>query len=474
MLENLRTLTQRLAGQVLPAPRAKTPPLVSGALPGVGHAVEFGRQPIELVTRGFREHGEIFNLALAGRTATVLIGPEANELFFGAPESQLSPREVYRLTVPIFGRGIAYDAEPELMREQLGFLMPALREERLRGYAAQMTAELQQQLAGWGEEGVVDLVEACTELTTFISSRCLLGREFREHLSAEVGALYREMEAALSPLAFFSPYLPLPLFRRRDRARARMVELIEQVIAARRASRVDEDDFLQALMGARYADGRALTTEEISGLLLTILFAGHRTSAALAAWVGVLLLQHPHHLPALLEEQLAVHGDEGPLSFDSLQRLPLLERVVLEAARLRPPLVLLMRNVLQDLAYKQYLVPAGQLLMVSPAVSQRDPVTFVDPERFDPERFAPPRDEAQRPFSLITWGGGRHACLGKQFALMQVKALWSHWLRELEFELIDSQAFEPEGPGLVVGPRRPVRLHYRRRGRRLSEVLGDG
>lgn len=473
MLENLRTLTQRLVGQVLPPPRARTPPQVSGGLPGVGHVVEFGRKPIELLTRGFREHGEIFNLSLAGRTATVLIGPEANGVFFGAPDSQLSPREVYRLTVPIFGRGIAYDAEPEVMREQLGFLMPALREEQLRGYAAQMAAETHQQLATWGEEGVVDLVEACAELTTFISSHCLLGREFREHLSAEVGALYRELEAALSPLAFFSPYLPIPLFRRRDQARARMVELIDQVIAERRARGVEEEDFLQALMTARYQDGRALTTDEISGLLLTILFAGHRTSAALAAWTGVLLLQHAHHLPALLEEQLAVHGDDGAISFDSLQRLPLLERVVLEAGRLRPPLVLLMRNVLQDVTYKQYVVPAGQLLMVSPAVSHHDPITFVDPERFDPERFAPPRHEDQRPFSLITWGGGRHACLGKHFALMQVKAVWSIWLRELELELLDQQP-APDGPGLVVGPRPPARVHYRRRRRRLSEVVSGG
>ncbi|MBK8480985.1 MAG: cytochrome P450 [Proteobacteria bacterium] len=457
---------------MLPASRAKTPHQVSGGLPYVGHVVEFGRQPIELMMRGFREHGEIFNLSLAGRTATVLIGPEANEVFFTAPESQLSPREVYRMTVPIFGRGIAYDAEPEVMREQLGFLMPALREEKLHGYAEQMAAETLEHLATWAEEGVVDLVDACTEVTTAISSRCLLGREFREHLSAEISTLYREMERALSPLAFFAPYLPIPLFRRRDQARARMVELIERIIAERRARRAEEDDFLQALMTARYQDGRALTEDEISGLLLTVLFAGHRTSAALAAWTGVLLLQHAHHLPALLEEQLAVHGDDGAISFASLQRLPLLEQVVLEAGRLRPPLVLLMRNVLQDIAYKQYLVPAGQLLVVSPAVSHRDPMTFTDPERFDPERFAAPRQEDQRPFSLITWGGGRHACLGKHFALMQVKALWSLWLRAFEFALLDEHP-APDGPGLVVGPQRPARVHYRRRRRPLSEVVGS-
>src|SRR5438093_3792698 len=116
------------------------------------------------------------------------------------------------------------------------------------------------------------------ELTTFIPSRCLIGHEFRQNLSAEFAHLYRDLEGGLNLLAFFQPRLPLPSFKRRDRARVRMAELISQIIADRRASGREGEDFLQTLMTAHYSDGRTLSDDAITGLLLTVIFAGQHTS----------------------------------------------------------------------------------------------------------------------------------------------------------------------------------------------------
>src|SRR6185503_2067788 len=111
------------------------PPELSGGLPWLGHALEFRRNPVALLERARARFGDVFSFRLAGSRVTALTAPRAQAAFFQAPDDQLSAREVYRFMIPIFGRGVAYDAVPEVMDEQMGFFFPALREERLQGYA---------------------------------------------------------------------------------------------------------------------------------------------------------------------------------------------------------------------------------------------------------------------------------------------------------------------------------------------------
>ena len=446
-----------------PGASLRLPPHLNGGLPGIGYTVKFRRAPIDLLQQGYQRFGDIFSLKALGSWITVLIGPKAHDAFFGAADDQLSQKEAYGFTVPVFGKGIAYDAPPAVMREQLGFLLPALREERMRTYARLMTEETEHYVDAWGDTGEVDLLQVTNELTTGIASRCLLGQEFRQHLTTEFARLYHDLERGLNLLSFFFPHLPLPTFRRRDRARARMVELIGSIIATRRAQGARGEDFLQTLMEAQYADGRRLSDDEITGLLLTILFAGQHTSAVLAAWTGILLWQHPRYLLPVLQELQTVYGSGRAVSFESLHQLVYLERAIKEAERLHPPLVMLMRKVLRDFEYNGYVVPASHVVMVSPAVAHRIPGVFTDPDRYAPERFAPGREEdRQYPHSLIGFGAGRHRCIGLHFAYMQIKALWSVLLRRFEFELIHS-TYEPNYASVVVGPRQPCLVRYRRR-----------
>jgi sterol 14-demethylase len=242
-----------------------------------------------------------------------------------------------------------------------------------------------------------------------------------------------------------------------------MAELISQIIAERRRSGVEGEDFLQTLMTARYSDGRTLTDNEITGLLLTVIFAGQHTSAVLATWTGVLLLQHREHLPAILQEQREVLNGSLNVTLDALRKLGALERAIKEAERLRPPLVMLMRKIVRDFTYRGYYVPAGGLLMVSPAVSHRIPEVFRDPGVYDPRRFAPGREEDRKSsYTLIGFGGGRHRCIGLTFAQQQVKVIWSVLLQRFEVELVKKQ-HEPDYSTFVIGPRPPCVIRYRRR-----------
>jgi sterol 14alpha-demethylase len=438
-------------------------PLLRSGLPWLGHALEFYRDPIGLLQRGYDELGEIFEIRLAGRRTTILIGPRANEVFFKAPDDLLSAKEVYQFTVPIFGKGIAYDASSQGLDDQLALVFPALRDQRLQKYAQYMEEEAEQYFSQWTEDGEIDLLKTTSELTMFIASRCLIGREFRLRLNEEFATLYHDLEGGINLLAFLNPSLPLPSHTRRDRARAQMVQLISRIVADRRANEISDEDFLQTLMEARWQDGATLTDDQITGLLLTLIFAGHHTSAVLAAWTGILLLQHPQFLGPVLDEQREVIPHRSAMTLQDIRRMTLLERCIKEAERLRPPLIVLMRAVLRDFEFAGYTIRAGGMAMVSPAVSHRLNDIFVDSDRYDPARFAPGREEDRKSqYRLIGFGGGRHRCIGQSFAYQQVKVIWSVLLRRFELELAQPE-YEPNYATFVVGPRQPCVIRYHRK-----------
>jgi sterol 14-demethylase len=183
----------------------------------------------------------------------------------------------------------------------------------------------------------------------------------------------------------------------------------------------------------------------------------------MSAWAVIELLQHPHLLPPLIEEQDKIMQGKTELSMESIRSMVRLERVLNETERTHPPLIMLMRKAVRDFTYDKYIIPKGWMAMVSPALSHMVPEVFRDPERFDPDRFAPPREEhKQANYTLIGFGGGKHRCIGMNFAYLQLRAIMSYILRHFELELV-SKTPRPDYSGFVVGPIQPCLVRYRRR-----------
>ena len=449
--------------ETLPSQTENPAPELAGGWPLLGHLRAFQRDPVAMLSRGCREHGDLFRFRLGLRPFVLFSGPEAHDFYFRASEEQLNAKAVYRFTVPVFGRGVAYDTSPEIMAEQLGFLFPALREAAMRKFALIMFDEASRFADSLGSEGEIDLPHALNELTVKIASRCLIGQEVRDQVDSGFAEAYHDLQKGINTLGFFFPRLPTPAHRSRDRARRRVAKLFGRIMAARRKSGAAPDDFMQTLMNACYTSGRALTDDEITGILLTVLFAGQHTSAVLATWTGLELFRAPSYLTRLREEAREVYREAGSMSLDSLARQPMMENAVRECERLHPPLIMLIRKVLEPFHYRGVFVPSGTMAMVSPAVAHRLPQVFADPERFFPDRFAPPASEdRQHHYALIGFGGGKHACMGKNFAYMQLKAIWTVLLDRFNF--IAGPTFpRPNYGSWVTGPKTPCRVRYRRR-----------
>ncbi len=447
-----------------PAFPGKEPPKMPGALPLLGHMLEFGKNPFDYMMRLRNTLGEIGEFRMFHQKMVLMTGPEANEAFFRAPDAQLDQSQAYKIMTPIFGKGVVFDAPPHKKDQQLKMLMQVLRDKPMRGYAQVIVQEVEQMIALWGDAGEIDLLEFMKELTIYTSSHCLLGDEFRYELNEEFVKIYHDLEKGLSPLAFVFPYLPLPVFRRRDKARARLQELVTGIIAKRAQKSEKSEDAFQILIDASYDDGSRLSAHEITGMLIGTLFAGHHTTAGTAAWTLLELARYPEQLELVLNELDQLFGADGEVTFQSLREIPVLENVIKEVLRLHPPLIFLIRKVMQDFHFKGYTVKAGKYVCASPRVSHRIADVFPEPEKFDPDRYSEARQEDAKPFSWIAFGGGKHKCSGNAFAMLQLKAIFSILLRRYTFELIeDKDTYRDDFTQMVVQPLSPCRVRYVKR-----------
>jgi sterol 14-demethylase len=442
----------------------KAPPVLAGRLPFLGHLLELRRAPIELFWRVRRECGEIGEMSFAGNRVVLLTGEAAQEAFFRAPDEQLDQAAAYPFMTPVFGRGVVFDASPDQRRQAMK--NQSLRDKMMRGHAEVIAAETERMTAKLGDRGEIDVLDFFAELTIYTSSACLIGKSFREELTPEYYRVFYELEKGTDALAYVNPNLPLPVFRKRDRARRRLVELLTEVFERRKAAGADAPrELFDILLGIRNPDGSPrYSIDVVTGMFISMMFAGHHTTSGTAAWTLIELLKHPAFLGQVVHELDEIYADGREVSYQALREIPLLDAGIKEALRLHPPLIILMRKVMSDFHYGGFTVAPGKLVAVSPAVSNRMPECFPEPDRYDPARYEAGREEDRQLFAWIPFGAGRHRCVGAAFALMQLKAIFSHVLRSFEFELAQPpESYRNDHSKMVVQLQQPCRVRYRRR-----------
>jgi sterol 14-demethylase len=362
---------------------------------------------------------------------------------------------------------VVFDASPERRAEMLH--NTALRGEHMKGHAATIENEVRRMIENWGEQGEIDLLEFFAELTIYTSTACLIGVKFRNQLDSRFANYYHLLERGTDPLCYVDPYLPIESFRIRDEARAGLVELVQGVMNDRIANPPTDKsdrDMLDVLVSIKDEQGNPrFTADEITGMFISLMFAGHHTSSGTSSWTLIELLRHPDTYTEVQQELDDLYADGQEVSFHALRQIPKLENVLKETLRLHPPLIILMRKAKGEFEVEGFPIHEGDLVAASPAISNRIPDDFPNPDAFDPDRYEKPRQEdLVNRWTWIPFGAGRHRCVGAAFAQMQIKAIFSVLLREYEFEMAQpADSYRNDHSKMVVQLERPAKVRYRKR-----------
>ncbi len=443
--------------------------MVSGGDDETGHLEELRTDPIGLMQRTRDECGDVGELRIADKEGVLVSGADANEVFFRATEEELNQAEAYPFMTPVFGEGVVFDASPEERSRMLH--NQSLRDKFMRGHAETIQAEVEAMLSEWGDEGEIDLLDWFAELFIYTSSACLIGKKFRDELDATYAELFHDLERGTDALAYVDPYMDIESFRRRDAARVALVQRIE-LIKDRRLSEPkpdkDDMDLVDVLLSVRDEEGNPqFSADQITGMFISMMFAGHHTTSGTAAWTLIELLRNPDWMDGVVVELDELYAEESDVTYQALREIPKLESSVKEALRLHPPLIILMRLAMQPVHVGDITIEPGKLVAASPAVSNRLPDAFDDNEAFDPARYIEPRhDDLDNPWNWIPFGAGRHRCVGAAFAMMQLKAIFSILLQDWTFEMAQPpETYRNDHSKMVVQLEQPCVVRYRRRER---------
>jgi cytochrome P450 len=435
-------------------------------LPVLGNLLEFRKDRLAMQAK----------LAALGPIARFHIGPIAIHAITDAAMVQ----EVLVDQADAFGksRGLSVFARPLLgqglltsegldHRRARKLMAPAFAARRISGYAQVMAAEAARTAAAWDHGAHVDLAEDMMAMTLAIAGRTLFDADVRGDARAVAVALTDAMQAMIdgltSPLQV--PYAwPLPRHQRMRKAVAELDRIVYRIIRARRASTIDRGDVLSILLVARDDDGQGLSDVQIRDEVMTLLLAGHETTANLLTWTFYALGRHPEIRARVEAEIDRVLGGRPPTA-DDLPRLPYTLAVLEETMRLWPPAHTIGRAALRDVTIGGRALAKGATVMLNIHAMHRRGDYFPDPLRFDPERMTPEAKKARPKGAYLPFGAGPRVCIGNHFALMEAQLAVAAIVGQARIELRSAAPAEPE-PLVTLRPRGglPVRIVRRVRG----------
>jgi cytochrome P450 family 135 len=398
-----------------------------------------------------RRLGESFTLTFwpSGMQLVMVSGPEAVKTVFTAPPD-VAPSAAGNSPVrPVMGpSSVIVLTGAEHMRQRK-LLLPPFHGERMREYERTIVEETRKDMASWELEQPMRLQQRTRAITLEVILRAVFGVE-----AERMQALRTAIEQLLAPIR---PWRVVLLALRRPsaerppgaigRALDRLDAVIHEELAKRRAQQdlAQRSDILSLLLQARDEDGQAMTDDELRDELVTLLLAGHETTATSVAWAVERLVRHPDKLARLVAEIDDPNGGERYMT-----------AVVNETLRVRPVVPIVARMLTAELEVDGYALPAGTRVTPSIYLTNRNARVYDDPQAFRPERF---EHDAPETFAWIPFGGGIRRCIGASFAQLEMKLMLRTMLAELTPRAADGRRLvRVGGPRDELNRRRAITL----------------
>ncbi len=403
----------------------------------------FRRDPTGMLAGLARTYGDIVEFSIAGRPAFLLNHPDFVQQVLVTDHANFSKGRGLQQMRVVLGQGLL-TSEGEEHQKARRLVQPAFHHERIAGYADLMAQEASRVADEWQGGALFDVAQAMNHLTLRIVGQTLFGTDLSgqvERIATALDDLMVVTDPVHLMLAPLMAWLPTPTARRFRDSRDFFNRLIDGLIDRRRKSGPGQGDLLDMLLAAVDEEsGISVDDQFVRDQALTLLLAGHETTANALAWVWHLLAAHPEAEARLHAEVDQLLPSGGLPGMADLGRLPFTRAVLSESLRLYPPAWVIGRSAIADCVIGGYAVPAGSMILLSQWVTHRDSRYFAWADEFRPERWLAEKRNDRPKFAFFPFGGGPRVCIGAQFAWMEGILLLATLARRWQFRPADNRA----------------------------------
>lgn len=417
------------------------------------------RRPAQLMSRCRAAYGPTFTLRfVGGRRLVFLARPEhVREVFTGDPDLLLGGR-ANAAFARFMGERSLFALDGEVHRRHRRLLLPPFHGERMRAYGPLLVELTRRHMATWPRRRPFALVTAMRAITLDAIFEAVFGVVDAPSMR-RLTALVAQLTGGVTALLAFLPFLRVDLgpwspWGRFLATRAALDAILHDAIA--RARHAGGEDILAKLVEESAREGEPLDDQELRDELLTLLGAGHETTATGLGWAFNWALGAPGVLDRLRIELREVVG-AGDVRAEHLPRLTYLDAVLQESLRLTPPVPIVLRQLARPARVAGHDLPAGATVVPCLWLTQREPDLFPEPLAFRPERFLGAGRRAS-PFALFPFGGGQRACIGLSFALFEMKIILATVLQRARLRLARPFSDAADRHAIVLTPRGGVEV----------------
>lgn len=439
-------------------------PLMPGGDFYFGQVRHLRRDPLGLFVSAMRDHGEVVRMQFGPMTVHLIADPAgvSHVLKDNHKNYGKGSRGFIKLR-DILGNGLL-TSEGDFWLRQRRIAQPAFHREKITALGEIMRKLALETAERWEKDHTngepFDVAREMMRLTLSIVGWTLLSMNISEEADAVGKALTHILHATnerITKLVELPLSVPTPKNRAYVQARSVLDGVVYRAIEERRKSNESKNDFLSLLMNVKDEEtGERMSDTQLRDELMTIVLAGHETTANALSWMFATLSRYPMWQVAVKRELDEVIGPREVQVADAMN-LPVMRRVFDETLRLYPPAWSIGRSVTADDEVCGYAIPKGSIVLVCPYVTHRLARVWPNPEGFDPERFLPEVEASRPKFAYFPFGGGPRICIGNNFAIMESQIVLATLLKRFRLDLLPGQTLAADA-AITLRPRDGVKV----------------
>ncbi|HVN63092.1 MAG TPA: cytochrome P450 [Candidatus Binataceae bacterium] len=409
----------------------------------------------------FNRYGDVVKYRFGPLPVYLVAHPDGVKHILQDNHTNYTKSQDYAFLKVLLGEGLV-TSEGALWLRQRRLIQPAFHKQRIEGFSRIMIDETLEMLDSWEKlaaEGTpVDIQREMMRVTLKIVGKALLSIDLTNEADA-VGAAMKTANERFEhfDLAMFIPSLPTRRNREFNAAVNSLKNLVDGIIASRRRESRDYGDLLSMLLAVRDEEtGEGMSDQQLRDEILTLILAGHETTATALSWTFHLLTQHSDVREKLEAELNTVLGGKPP-SFADLRNLSYTGMVIDETMRLYPSVWAIGRSPLEDDEVNGFRLPKKSMILLSQYVTHRHPKFWDDPDRFDPERFSAERSQGRPAYAFFPFAGGPRKCIGYLFALTEANLILAAVAQQFRMRAVPGHPIELQ-PLVTLRPRYGIKV----------------